>query len=158
MPAWLGGGGAVPRAPGNPASSPSSYSILERERGKLGGNCGISGVRAGEGRGGGREARRGTASLQVGARRRLPLSPPAPRSEHPGARGGRCGRWAALDCPRSARALPWSVGFSRHSFHVRLLTWSSQQTLGVVVTSGEPRKFFMPQVIHLQNAGNVSPS
>lgn len=58
---WLGGGGAVPRAPGNPASSPSSYSILKRERGKLGGNCGISGVRAGEGWGGGREARRGTA-------------------------------------------------------------------------------------------------
>lgn len=55
--AGLGRGGAVLRAPRSPATRPSSYSILERERGKLGGNFGIGGTCwGGAGGEGGREA------------------------------------------------------------------------------------------------------
>lgn len=68
---WLGGGGAVPRAPGNPASSPSSYSILKRERGKLGGNCGISGVVLG--RGGEEDGRQGEGRLAGGSKMPIAL-------------------------------------------------------------------------------------
>lgn len=57
--AGLGRGGAVLRAPRSPATRPSSYSILERERGKLGGNFGIRGVHAGEGLEGKEDGRQG---------------------------------------------------------------------------------------------------
>lgn len=136
MPAWLGGGGLSRGARGIQRLVHPATASLE-ERGEAGwelryqwGTCwGGAGRRT-------REARRGT-SLQVGARRRCPCLLQR-RSGHPGARGGRCGGGRPSVPSRSARrALPWSVGFSRHSFHVRLLTWSSQQTLGVVAAARE---------------------